>query len=79
MLLFVYCVFSLNSDLERFSESLKPVFNLIFYITSFIYFWLCWVFVAEWAFPSCGEWGLHSSCDVQASHCSGSLVVEHGL
>ena len=21
------------------------------------YFWLCWVFVAVWAFSSCGEWG----------------------
>ena len=24
-----------------------------------------------WAFCRCGEWGLLSSCDVQASHCRG--------
>ena len=24
-----------------------------------------------WAFSSCGKWGLLSSCDVLASHCSG--------
>ena len=28
----------------------------------FIYFWLCWVFVALWSFSSCGA---------QASHCGG--------
>ena len=37
----------------------------------FIYFWLCWVFIAEWAFSSCSKWGLHSSCGRLASHCSG--------
>ena len=24
---------------------------------SYIFDWLCWVFVAEWAFSRCGEWG----------------------
>ena len=28
--------------------------------------WCC-----VWAFPSCSEWGLLSSCGVQASHCGG--------
>ena len=28
---------------------------------------------------SCSKWGLLSSCGAQASHCSASLVVEHGL
>ena len=38
---------------------------------NFIYFWRCWVFVASWAFSSCGEWGLLSSCGVRTSHCCG--------
>ena len=37
----------------------------------FIYFWLCWVFIAVQAFCSCGEWRLLSSC--------GSVVVAHWL
>ena len=37
----------------------------------FINFWLCWVFAAAWAFSSCGEQGLLSSCDVRVSHCVG--------
>ena len=32
---------------------------------------LCWVFVVAWAFSSCGEWGLLSSCGTRASHCAG--------
>ena len=35
-----------------------------------------------WAFSSCSEQGLFSSCGGQASHCcgfSGSVVVAHGL
>ena len=38
---------------------------------NFIYFWLCWVFVAVRAFSSFGDQGLLSSCGVQASHCGG--------
>ena len=37
----------------------------------FIYFWLCWVFVATRAFSSCSEWELFSSCCAQAAHCPG--------
>ena len=46
----------------------------------FIYFWLCWVFVAAHGlFSSCGQQGLHSSCSVQASHCCGFSCCEHRL
>ena len=38
---------------------------------SFIYFGLCFVFTAAQAVSSCGEQGPLSSCDAQASHCSG--------
>ena len=37
----------------------------------FIYFWLCWVFIAVRAFPSYGEQGLLSSCGPRASHHCG--------
>ena len=29
-----------------------------------------------WAIPSCGEWGLLSSCGTQASHCGGFSCCE---
>ena len=32
--------------------------GLHFLKINFIYFWLCWVFMAAWVFSSCGEWGL---------------------
>ena len=60
-------------------------------IILFIYFWLRWLFVAVWAFSSCSEWGLLSSCSAQVSYCVclpivvlflivvSSLVAEHGL
>ena len=35
----------------------------------FIYFWLCWVFVASWLFFSFGEWD-YSRYGPWASHCS---------
>ena len=31
------------------------------------------------SFSSCGKWGLLSRCGVQASHCIGFSVAEHGL
>ena len=43
----------------------------LFYVILFIYFWLCWVFIALQVFPSCGEQELLSSCSARASHCSG--------
>ena len=42
-----------------------------FFLSFLIYFSVCWVFVAVWAFSSCGKWGLPSSCGAQASHCCG--------
>ena len=40
---------------------------LLFLKTLFIYFWLCWVFTAEQAFP-CGGEGRTVQCSVCASH-----------
>ena len=42
----------------------------ILFIHSFMYFWLCWAFVAAWVFfSSWGKWGLLSSGSIGASHC----------
>ena len=43
----------------------------LFFKNDFVYFWLCWVFVAVLGFSSCGEWGLLSSC--------GSVIVAYWL
>ena len=40
------------------------------YLLLFIYFWLCWVFVAGEFFSS-DEQGLLSSCSEWLSHCHG--------
>ena len=45
--------------------------DLFLYISLFIYFWLCWVLLALWAFSSCCEQGLLSGCGARASCCSG--------
>ena len=45
----------------------------------FTYFWLPWVFVAVCAFLSLWRLEATSTCGAWASHCGGSLVVEHGL
>ena len=37
----------------------------------YMYFCLCWIFVATWAFSSFREWGLLSGCSVRTSHGSG--------
>ena len=47
-----------------------PSRTLFFFLILPIYFWLCWVFVAAQAFPSCREQGL-LSCGSPASHCDG--------
>ena len=36
-----------------------------------LYFWLCWILVATWAFLSLQWVGLPSSCSLWDSHCSG--------
>ena len=38
------------------------------------YFWLCWVFVAAWAFSNCSGRGLLSSCSVWPSQAVASPV-----
>ena len=43
------------------------------YPNLFIYLWLCWLLLLCGLFSSCGEWGLLSSCRVQAFHCGGSF------
>ena len=49
----------------------------LFYL--FIYFWLCWVFVAAWAFSRCGERGLLFIVVRGLLIAVASLVAEHGL
>ena len=51
----------------------KSPASFFFFFLRFLYFyfWLCWVFVAGWAFSSCREWRLLCSCGTWASHCSG--------
>ena len=44
----------------------------------FVYFWLYPVFIAVWAFSSCGELGL-LSCLHWLLIAVAPLVVEHGL
>ena len=65
--------------------------NLFIYL--FIYFWLCWVFVAArrlslvvvsgGATLRCGAWASHcggfSCCGAQAVGAQASVVVAHGL
>ena len=50
-----------------------PLISLIYFkkLFIYIYFWLCWVFVAAWLLSSCGEWGLLPSGSVLASHYGG--------
>ena len=56
--------------LLKICNCLKTV--LPFFLTNFIYlFCLCWVFVAMQTLSTCGKQGLLSSCDAQASYCSG--------
>ena len=53
---------------------------MIFLIYLFIYFWLCWVFVAAHGlFSSCSEWGLLFLAVRGLLVVVASLVVEHGL
>ena len=51
---------------------------LLFWKTIFIYFWLCWVVVAESAFL-CSRWGPLPHLGTWASHAVAFLVAEHGL
>ena len=51
-------------------------FSIILYIYFIIYFWLCWAFVAWWAFSSCRECERLSSCGGLLTAVT-SLVAEH--
>ena len=55
---------------------IAPVF-FFFLIYLFIYFWLCWVFVAAHTFSSCSEWGLLSSYGAWEPHCGGFSCGVH--
>ena len=41
-----------------FVQNILTANSIFFLIISFIYFWLCWVFVAVQAFSSCSAWEL---------------------
>ena len=71
-------VFSYLFFMWSYTHFFSSFFSLNNFIHIFIYFWLCWVFIAVWAFSSCGEQGLPSGSAERASHCGASLV-EHML
>ena len=72
-----------NSDGTRTQPKprlgLEPSVFFFFLINSFIYFWLHWLFVAAWAFSSCGEQGLLFVAVRGLLIAVASLVAEHGL
>ena len=51
--------------------NLNTFFLMFMYYYYYYYYWLCWDFTATWAFSSCSEQGLLSSCSLRAPHCSG--------
>ena len=65
------------------------LFYIILFIHSFMYFWLCWVFLAAWVFSLVGANGVYSLAavlglwllfwGVQTSAAWVSVVVAHGL
>ena len=50
-------------------------FLILIFIVLFIYFWLCWVFIAPRVFSRCGV----SGCGAQAPGEQASVVVAPGL
>ena len=54
-------------------------FYKFIYLIIIFYFWLHWVFVAAWAFSSCGERGLLFVAVRRLLIAVASLVAEHGL
>ena len=69
------CIRDIFYSTEKYTHYL-----VVTLIISFIYFWLCWVFVAVWAFSSCSEQGWLRFC-VWVFHCSGlreATVLELG-
>ena len=61
-------------------STLKPFFNQVidFLIFKQSFIWLCWVFVAAWAFSSCGERGLLSGFRAGVLIAVASLVLARG-
>ena len=59
-------------------ERTKLYLSLSFSKILFIYFWLCWVFVAAWAFLRLWWAELLSSCGMQVSHCRLPLLRRTG-
>ena len=70
----------------------QVIYIYVFVINLFIYFWLCWVFVAARQLSLVVASGATLRCGVRASHCSGfsccgaralsaraSVVVARGL
>ena len=60
------------------SRSWTKTFKIILFVWG-----LCWVSVIAHGVLLVGKWGLLSSCDTQASHCTGfsyreAQVLEHG-
>ena len=49
-----------------------------FFEDLFIYFWLCWVFIAGQAFSSCSDQGPFFVA-IRGLFIAASLVMEHGL
>ena len=63
---------------QKVRKELGSFLNLLIYL--FIYFWLCWVFVAvHKAFSSCGEQGLLFVAVCGLLITVASLAAEHRL
>ena len=59
------------SDHILMLEVLFGSFSLLFKKNKFIYFWLCWVFVAACGLSLVVASGATLRCGAQASHCGG--------
>ena len=74
-------MFKLFSN-SKYAIFILKVFVYYFFKIKFIYlfiFWLRWVFVAAWAFSSCGEQGLLFIAVGGLLIVVDSLVAEHRL
>ena len=71
LIVVLICISLMTNDVEHFKKN-------------FIYFWLCWVFVAAGAFSCCSERGTALPCSAWASHwggfsCWGAWALGCGL
>ena len=67
---YVECVL-IFSILQYETSCFLTSFSQNTFLNTFIYFWLCWVFVASCGISVVAESGNYSSCSMLASHCSG--------